>query len=176
MEIQTEQLILRELNQMDFISLCKILQDEKVMYAYAHAFSDQEVQEWLTNQIRRYQEDGHGLWAVILKKTGEMIGQCGLTNQLIHNQTVIEVGYLFQKSFWHHGYATQAAWICIQYAFHTYPIDAVYSIIRDNNQASKGVAERNGMRICDHILKHYYGIDMPHDIYQLTRNEVNIHT
>ena len=37
-------LYLREMNQMDFDSLCKILQDEEAMYAYEGAFSDDEVQ------------------------------------------------------------------------------------------------------------------------------------
>ena len=51
------------------------------MYAYEGAFSDDEVQEWLDKQIFRYQKWNFGLWAVILKETNEMIGQCGLTKQ-----------------------------------------------------------------------------------------------
>ena len=39
------------MNQADFNSLCKILQDEKTMYAYAGAFNDAEVQEWLDKQL-----------------------------------------------------------------------------------------------------------------------------
>ena len=51
MILETERLYLRELNQTDFNSLCRILQDEKVMYAYEGAFSDEEVQEWLDKQF-----------------------------------------------------------------------------------------------------------------------------
>lgn len=47
MILETERLYLREINQKDFKSLCKILQDEETMYAYEGAFSDAEVQEWL---------------------------------------------------------------------------------------------------------------------------------
>ena len=54
--LETERLKLRELNQDDFHSLCKILQDETTMYAYEGAFSDQEVQEWLNRQLSRYQK------------------------------------------------------------------------------------------------------------------------
>ena len=81
MILETKRLCLREMTQADYGDLCKILQDEKAMYAYAHAFSDAEVQAWLDNQRRRYREEGFGLWAVLLKDTGEMIGQCGLTLQ-----------------------------------------------------------------------------------------------
>ena len=67
------------------------------MYAYEHAFSDEEAWEWLDRQIARYQTDGFGLWAVILKETGQMIGQCGLTWQDFNGKQVLEVGYLLRK-------------------------------------------------------------------------------
>lgn len=74
MKLETARLYLREINQSDFKALCKILQDEKTMYAYEGAFSDTEVQEWLDRQIARYQKWKFGLWAVILKENEEMIG------------------------------------------------------------------------------------------------------
>ena len=79
--LETKRLYLRKLNQEDFSFFCKILQDEEVMYAYEHAFSDEEVQEWLNRQLARYAQYGFGLWAVILKENEELIGQCGLTMQ-----------------------------------------------------------------------------------------------
>ena len=101
MILETKRLFLREITQDDFCSLCKILQDEETMYAYEGAFSDREVQEWLERQISRYQKWGFGLWAVILKETDSMIGQCGLTMQPWKNQEVLEIGYLFQRRYWH---------------------------------------------------------------------------
>lgn len=76
MILETKRLYLREMNPSDFNSLCRILQDEKAMYAYEGAFSDQEVQEWLDRQIYRYQKWNFGLWAAVLKETDKMIGQC----------------------------------------------------------------------------------------------------
>ena len=58
---------------------------------------------------------------------------------------VLEVGYLFDKAAWHHGYAAEAARACRDYAFDTLGAQAVYSIIRDTNIASQRVAERSGM-------------------------------
>lgn len=173
MKIKTSRLTLQQLQPDNYESLCKILQDKDVMYAYEHAFDDAEVKAWYDNQCRRYREDGYGLWAVLLNESKEMIGQCGLTNQVINNQIVVEVGYLFQKAYWHQGYAKEAAWACVEYAFDNYPIDAVYSIIRTNNYASINVAKRNGFVVWDQIIKHYYGIDMPHDIYKITRTTYN---
>lgn len=167
--LETDGLILRKLTNDDKHDLSLILQNKDVMYAYEHAFSDEEVDIWLNNQLRRYKEDGFGLWAVILKKTGKLIGQCGLTIQQIDNKNVVEVGYLFNKTYWHNGYATESAIACKNYAFNNLNVDEVYSIIRENNTSSINVARRNGMTLKGKFVKHYYGIDMPHLIYSVKK-------
>lgn len=169
MILETERLSFREMNDGDFADLCQMLQDPVVMTAYEHAFEDEEARRWLENQKRRYREDGFGLWAVLLKETGEMIGQCGLTWQYVGENSVLEIGYLFKKDFWHKGYATEAATVCKQYAFEVLDIDEVYSIIRDTNIASQAVAKRNGMTLKGKIVKRYYEMDMPHLLYSAVR-------
>lgn len=165
MILETERLYLREMKQDDFQSLCKILQDADVMYAYEGAFNDAEVQDWLDRQISRYQKWNFGLWAVILKETDEMIGQCGLTMQPWKEEEVLEIGYLFERIHWHKGYATEAARACKKYAFEILKADEVCSIIRDTNVASQKVAVRNGMSVADSWIKHYRGVDMLHYRY-----------
>lgn len=167
--LETDRLVLRELSLLDKENLSLILQDKDVMYAYEHAFNDSEVDTWLNNQLRRYKDDGFGLWAVILKDTNEFIGQCGLTVQNIGEKEVVEVGYLFKKAHWHKGYATESAIACKNYAFNTLDIDEVYSIIRDNNMPSINVAKRNGMYLKGEFVKHYYGMDMPHLIFSVNK-------
>ncbi len=169
MILETKRLYLREMKQSDFESLCKIMQDEQTMYAYEGAFNDTEVQEWLDRQILRYQKWGFGLWAVILKETDEMIGQCGLTMQPWKDREVLEIGYLFQRLFWHKGYAVEAANACKTYAFEILNENEVCSIIRDTNTASQNVAVRNGMIQMDSWIKHYRGVDMLHYRYVVSR-------
>lgn len=162
MELETERLIMREMTHADLPSLCEIMKDENTMYAYEGAFSDAEVQEWLERQILRYQKWDFGLWAVVLKETGKMIGQCGLTMQPWKDDEVLEIGYLFNRNYWHKGYATEAAAACKQYAFDVLKAEEVCSIIRDTNIRSQNVALRNGMTLTDKWTKHYRGVDMPH--------------
>lgn len=171
--IETERLMLRELRAADRPALCRILQDKEVMYAYEHAFDDAEVDDWFDRQIKRYQQDGFGLWAVILKETGKMIGQCGLTMQPCGDRQVLEIGYLFEKTYWHQGYATEAAAACREYAFSVLGADEVFSIIRDTNVASQRVAQRNGMAPRGTFVKHYYGMDMPHLVFSVRRAEAS---
>ena len=96
-QIQTDRLMLREMTQADFPALCQMLYDPVVMKAYEGAFTQAEAQAWLDRQISRYRKDGLGLWAVVLRETGRMIGQCGLTWQEADGRTVLEVGYLFSQ-------------------------------------------------------------------------------
>ncbi|MCX4319944.1 MAG: GNAT family N-acetyltransferase [Lachnospiraceae bacterium] len=169
MILETERLYFRRMNQNDFKSLCKILQDEKTMYAYEGAFSDGEVQEWLDRQISCYEKWGFGLWAMVLKERDEVIGQCGLTMQPWKEEEVLEVGYLLQRNYWHKGYATEAARACKKYAFEILNAKEVCSIIRDTNAASQKVAVRNGMTVRDSWTKHYRGVDMLHYRYVAKR-------
>lgn len=173
--LQTERLYLRKLEQSDFHSICRILQDEKTMYAYEHAFSDEEVQDWMERQLSRYEEYGFGLWAVILKENNELIGQCGLTMQDWEGREVLEIGYLFRRAYWKKGYAIEAAGACKEYAFHNLQAEEVFSIIRDNNISSQNVARRNGMTVCGQFTKHYYGVDMPHLVFSVSKKKEGTH-
>ena len=169
MILETKRLILREMTQDDLPALQGILQDEETMYAYNGAFDEAETQAWLDRQLSRYAQYGFGLWAVVLKESGGMIGQCGLTMQPWRGDEVLEVGYLFNRAFWHHGYATEAARGCMEYAFDRLGAREVCSIIRETNLPSRRVAKRNGMTVRDTWVKHYRGIAMPHVRYCAAR-------
>jgi len=171
MILETTRLILRELEQNDFNDVCKLLQDPVVMYAYEGAFNNQEVQDWLDKQFKRYQNNGFGLWGVVEKNSKELIGQCGITYQEYDDRQIPEIGYLFRKEFWHKGYATEAAMACKKYAFNILGFNEVYSIIRDTNISSQNVALRNGMTIVATFTKHYRNIDMPHLLFEVKNNQ-----
>ena len=141
------------------------------MYAYEHAFSDEEVRDWLERQLERYRRDGFGLWVVERKDTGEFVGQAGLTWQETGRGQEIEIGYLFKRSAWHNGYATEAARGCKRYAFEQLGVNRVVAIIRETNHASQQVARRLGMKPIGKIVKHYYHMDMPHLVFALEKEE-----
>ena len=54
MILQTERLYLRQMTEQDLPDLRDILQDVEVMTAYEHAFSEEEVRDWLARQQQRY--------------------------------------------------------------------------------------------------------------------------
>ena len=167
--LETERLVLREMEQGDFADLAEILQDPEVMYAYEHDFTDADIQAWLDRQRRRYARNGFGLWAVILKETDQMVGQAGLTMQPYQGGEVLEIGYLLKKRFWGRGYAREAAAACKRYAFYTMEKNKVCSIIKTDNLASIRVAESIGMKREAAFIARYYNGDMPHFLYAVER-------
>ena len=97
MLLETTRLLLREMTPNDFAALYAVLGDSDITEHYPYTFDEARVKNWIVRNMERYQKDGFGLWAVILKETGEMIGDCGITLQNIHGQMLPEVGYHIRK-------------------------------------------------------------------------------
>ena len=81
MILEAQRLLLREMNPDDFQALFQVLGDPETMWHYPYTFDGQHVRDWIERNMKRYRKDGFGLWAVCLKDSGEMIGDCGLTLQ-----------------------------------------------------------------------------------------------
>ena len=145
MILETKRLILRELEQEDYEDLYKILADSDIMQHYPYTFDEARVRNWITRNRERYEKDGFGLWAVVLKETGEMIGDCGITLQNIHGQMLPEVGYHIRRDHQRRGYASEAAAACIRWAFENRDFPAVYSYMKYTNIPSQKTAMKNGM-------------------------------
>ncbi len=167
--IETERLYLREFTKNDFDEVVKYLQDIETMYAYEKVYSDDDINGMLDTHINRYKNDGYSIWAVILKDSGRLIGQCGITLQSLDGKVINEIGYIFNKDYWYKGYASEAAIACREYAFNILDLSEVYSLIRVNNYPSQRVAERNGMSIIGEVNKFYNNKDMEHYIYMVSR-------
>lgn len=121
MIIETNRLFLREMTENDFEALYKVLSDSDVMKHYPYTFDDVRVRNWIQRNMERYQIFGFGLWAVCLKETGEMIGDCGLTMQLINGQIKPEIGYHIRADKQRKGYAKEAAIAVRDLAFNNTP-------------------------------------------------------
>ncbi|WP_086314039.1 hypothetical protein A5821_001608 [Enterococcus sp. 7F3_DIV0205] len=169
--IENEQLYLREFTLNDFEDLCLILQDEETMYAYESVFTDEKVKDWLNWNLKSYQENGFGLWAIIDKKRNNFIGQCGIVYSEVENDSLLEIGYLVNKRYWNQGYATSASKLCITYAKNVLNAEKICSIIRDTNSPSQKVAEKNNMTIVKQFDKDYSGLPVRHFVYSIDLNK-----
>lgn len=149
MILETERLFLRELTADDFDALYEVLADSDIMQHYPYTFDESRVRNWINKSIERYEIFGFGLWAVCLKETGEMIGDCGLTMQNINGMIKPEIGYHINKRYQRRGYAKEAARACRDWAYENTPFNILYSYMKKTNVASIATAMANGMSKVD---------------------------
>lgn len=173
MILETPRLLLREMTQQDLPDLAQMLLDPAVMYAYEHTFTPREVEEWLQRQQQRYAQYGFGLWAAVDRRTGEMIGQAGLTMQDCQEVLVPEVGYLLKRRFWGQGYAREAALACRDYGLEVLGMEQVYSIIKTDNLPSIRVAEALSMKPVKEFDARYFNGPVRHILYGVSRRDVS---
>lgn len=149
MVIETERLFLREMTEKDHNALYKVLADSDIMQHYPYTFDEARVCGWIQRNIERYQIFGFGLWAVCLKETGEMIGDCGLTMQLINGQIKPEIGYHIRADKQRKGYAKEAAIAVRDWTFHNTPFNTIYSYMKYTNEPSAKTATAYGCKQVD---------------------------
>ncbi len=149
MILETDRLILREMTEEDYEPLYAVLADSDAMKHYPYVFDEKRVRGWISKNIERYRVFGFGLWAMVLKESGEMIGDCGITMQNINGFIRPEIGYHVRKDFQRRGFATEAAKKCRDWAFENTPFRIVYSYMKKSNAASSAVARAIGMRKTD---------------------------
>ena len=157
--METERLVLREFAPDDEDALTLVLSDPETMKYYPSPIDQSGIQQWIERNLRRYAEDGVGLWAMVLKSSGEMIGDCGIIRQHVEGEYLYEIGYHLRRDHWRRGLATEAAIACREWAYTNLKVDRLISLIRPENVPSRRVAERNGMTIWKEVdwrgLRHY---------------------
>ena len=159
--LSTERLLLREMDLSDLAFIGEMLNDPAVMAHYSRSVVARGPQAWLEKQIRRYREDGHGLWLALRADNLAPVGQLGLTLQDVNGVAEIEVGYLLHRSHWGCGYATEGARACVKYGIEELGRDRIVALIRAENLPSQAVARRLGL-VRDGETEH---AGLPHLVY-----------
>jgi ribosomal-protein-alanine N-acetyltransferase len=154
-QLETERLLLRPMRESDFDALLLIFTDPNVMAAFNHPlFTNEQMQRWLQRNLDHQNAFGYGLFSVVLKESGELIGDCGL--EQMDDMNAAELGYDFRSEFWNQGFATEAACAVRDFALDILRLPQLISLIRVGNLASKRVAEKVGMTLADEFTR--YGI------------------
>lgn len=144
--METDRLYLRELVAEDKRELAKVLSDPESMRYYPEPYSEEKVEQWIQRNLDNYKQYNHGLWAVILKDGDEFLGDCGITMQNIDGEILPELGFHIMKAYWNHGFATEAAIACKDYAFDVLKLPKLFSYTTVDHVASQKVARNVGMR------------------------------
>jgi ribosomal-protein-alanine N-acetyltransferase len=147
MEILTERLKLREFTQDDFQAVHEYASDpETVRYMPFGPNTEEETREFINRNLKRQQEQPrteYGL-GIVLKREDRLIGACG-----IHGVTEMQasIGYILNRGYWGHGYATEAAKALVDHLFDELGVHRVYASCDPENHASIRVLEKVGMSL-----------------------------
>ena len=160
--LETPRLQLRHLrlDETDIEAISAIFGDPVAMQFFPRTYSRIDVEEFIQRQLTSVRSGRLRFWAVTLKTTGQVIGDCGLARQLVNDNEQVKVGYHINRSFQKQGYATEAAIGCMKLAFDQLGLSRLISMIRPENVPSRRVAEKNSMTVeaelfwhgCVHLL------------------------
>lgn len=168
--METERLVIREFREDDIQSLHPIFSDPKTMKYYPSPFTLDQTVNWIMKNQIRYKEDGVGLWALVIKNSQTVIGDCGLVKQTVDGKREVELGYHLNRNYWSKGYATEAAEACIEFGFNQLHLGKIISIIDPKNVPSIKVANNVGFT----KEKETFIFNKMHDIYSKLNHGGNI--
>ncbi len=151
--LETERLLLRELQPGDLDALFAITGDALIMRYVGDLkpYSREKTAQAIREAQESYQQHGFGGWAFIEKATGQFIGYGGL--EYLPERTIPEVFYIFPPSQWGKGLATEVAAAILDYGFKQLGIPAIGASFDPANQPSMRAAAKVGLRF------DYEGVD-----------------
>ncbi len=153
--IETDRLVLRSMQPSDLDALLLIFTDPRVMASFGgELFSRDQMQHWLQRNLDHQAEYGYGLFSIIHKASGSLIGDCGLEQMEVDGVRAAELGYDLRSDYWNQGFATEAATAVRDYAFNILQLPLLISLIRVGNLASRRVAEKVGMSVAAEFTTH----------------------
>lgn len=141
MLIETERLLLRELVMGDLDEFVALHRDPEVV-RFVRALDRAQAQERVQANQREWLERGHGMFVVIDRDSGRLIGRVGLKYWPQFGET--EAGWLLGRDAWGHGYATEAGRACVDWGFAALPVTYLTAMIAPENTRSIRVAQRLG--------------------------------
>ncbi|SHJ01521.1 GNAT family N-acetyltransferase [Lutispora thermophila] len=145
-ELETNRLYLRHFKAEDLDEYSKIMGQDEVgqWLPRGRGYTEEEVKKFLDSISKHWEEKEYGIWAVIEKNSGKIIGHCGL-NYVKQNDEV-EVLYGFGKEHWGLGYATEAAGAALVFGFDKIGLNRIVAFAKIENIASRRVIEKIGLK------------------------------
>ncbi len=169
--IETDRLIIRELEKQDAEGIFKLDSDPEV-----HEFLGKkpintineahQVIDFIRNQ---YVSNGIGRWAIIDKETEDFIGWTGLKYEkgLRKEFNYYDLGYRLRKKYWGKGIATETAIESLKYGFQTLNLKEIGAAAASNHLVSNKILKKIGLKFIEKF--DYDGIS--HNWYNISASE-----
>ena len=141
---QTARIILREMKMSD-LGAFYAFEDaatEPVLQAFIKE-SPEASKEHLKAYIEHmYPMFDYGMWTVVEKQSGEIIGICGLGQAKCQGAECTDLGYYICPKWRNRGIASECIEFVLDYAKKYLEIPDVYAIIKEENRISAGILRK----------------------------------
>jgi RimJ/RimL family protein N-acetyltransferase len=156
--LETDRLILREFQLSDAEAFFAMDSNPNV-HQYLWNKPVQKIEE--TFEViefvrKQYIDNGIGRFAMISKETNEFIGWAGLkfNTEMVNNKVnFYDIGYRLDEKFWGKGYASEASFAWLNYAFETMKIKTIEAAAHSDNVASNRILQKIGMQMTETYLE-----------------------
>lgn len=142
---ENEQILIREMIPEDAAQLHSLYEEDEELYYIenlnAFGQTPEETAEYIRSDYsRRYAIWGYGMWNILAKETGEIIGRVGF--QDTEDENTVELGYLVKKRWRRRGIAFGACELSMEYMKIKYPNLRIRCEINEKNLPAIALAKR----------------------------------
>mgnify|MGYP002709073617 CR=1 FL=1 len=135
---ETEHLYIRESVEEDLEAFCSMYREKGITdYIPEPELEGEEGRlrfcQYIRNMYRFY---NYGIWTVIEKRTGEIIGRAGIENGEYQGKSILELGYMIGKKWQRRGFGREAALASAKFAKEVLGTHSLYAFIYPQNTAS----------------------------------------
>lgn len=172
--LESERLLLRQFSLKDAPDVTRLADDPKIAATtlfIPNPYPDRLAEKWIEAHTADFENDKQIIWAITLKKTGELIGTIGLEFKFEYEKA--EFGFWIGTEFWNKGFATEALSEVLKFGFDELGLNRIFAHHFVNNPASGKVMLKNGLKeegyLREDIIKDFKYIDVK--IYGILRSE-----
>lgn len=167
--VETERLILRDIDPIDTVGLFDMDSDPDV-----HRFlgnkpikTMEEAEAIIAHIQSSYELHGIGRWAIVDKTTQDFIGWTGLKYEtnLRPEFGYYDLGYRLRKKYWGKGIATESAIASLRYGFEQLQLQEINACAEIQHAASNCILQKIGLK----WLEVFEYDEEPHNWYGLIR-------
>jgi len=149
MELHTSRLILREFVTADWPAVLAYQRDPRYLQYYEWTERmPEDAQRFVQMFLDQQQEQPRRKFqlAVVLKASGQLIGNCGIRTAAFDARET-DIGYELSPDQWRHGYATEAARAIVKFGFTELNVHRIWAWCIADNAASARVLEKIGLKL-----------------------------
>lgn len=143
---ETQRLIARRIEPADAVAMHRVYGDEDAMrwVGDGNPLDLAQCEHWIEVTHRNYAVRGYGMFALLSRESGVVIGFCGLVHP--GGQDEAELKYAVCREFWGQGLASEAAAAMLATAHSKFGLQRVIATAAPENLASHRVLLKSGMQ------------------------------